>query len=79
MLEQVVLVETGPRACRYLELPGWGNGVNCQTGQPHVGKGDFFLSHSWDSPWTKLVDALAEHTNRFERENPEGTPLPYYW
>jgi hypothetical protein len=62
----IIKVQTDIPMCRYTELP-WVRGLSSvvQAGtMPAVGPADSFISHSWDSPWDALVDALCEHSDR---------------
>lgn len=68
----IIKAETDARKCRWVELPGWGDGVD-SSGAPFVGDADSFVSHSWDSPWERLVEAVCEHSQR------EGKSGKFYW
>eukprot|EP01050_Picozoa_sp_SAG11_P004591 SAG11_NODE_297_length_11092_cov_15.717457_5_plen_352_part_00 len=68
----VIKRDTDDLMCRYVELPGWGDGVDLASKMPYVGRAKYFVSHSWDSQWLKFVAAICEHSSRHE------VP-PYYW
>jgi hypothetical protein len=70
---RIIKACTDARMCRWVELPGWGDGADAKTGVPFVGDADSFVSHSWDSPWETMVDALAEHASA------PGQEAKYYW
>ena len=71
----IIKKDTDALCCRYLELPEWCTGTDPDSEQPYVGTADYFVSHSWDSPWQALVDAVCEHSNSFSY----GERKPYYW
>jgi hypothetical protein len=83
----LVAAATGERMCRYVELPGVGDGTDPETGQWFVGRAQFFFSYSWDSAWEEVVSALADHSARWtaqeqrvaQEEGREARPPPYYW
>ena len=58
---------------RYVELAQWFEGED--AGQPFVGTADYFVSHSWDSPWTAVVDAVCAHSASL----PADAAKPFYW
>jgi hypothetical protein len=58
--------------CRYIELPEWAGGKD-QTGLPFAGDADYFVSHSWDTPWEELVAAVEAH----QTQHPET--IFRYW
>jgi hypothetical protein len=39
-----------------------------------IGSADYFVSHSWDSPWADLVAAVESHASMLDLE-----VAPYYW
>jgi hypothetical protein len=49
-----------------------------EAGRPYYGKALAFVSHSWDSEWAELVDAIKAHSDLRVRTNPTEEP-PYYW
>ena len=73
---KIIKKETDDKLCRYLELPEWaGQGtVDNVTGIhiPYVGIADYFISHSWNSPWQSVVDAVCEHSD-------SQPNLTFYW
>ena len=71
---EVVKAEVDSQLCRYVEQPHWLNTLD-EHGTPFVAKADFFVSHSWDSPWQSVVDACVEHSDAL----PAGARKPYYW
>ena len=71
---ELVKVEVDALRCRYVELPIWLDGHD-EDGTPFVGLADFFVSHSWDSPWEAVVNACLEHSAAL----PAGASKPYYW
>jgi len=60
---EIVKVETDERRCRYVEQPDWIDAEDDETGVPLVGTADYFVSHSWDSPWESVVAACVEHSD----------------
>ena len=60
---EIVKVETDERCCRYVEQPDWLDAEDDGTGVPLVGTADYFVSHSWDSPWESVVAACVEHSD----------------
>jgi hypothetical protein len=53
-------------------------GQTDEAGRPYYGKAFAFVSHSWDSEWAELVDAICAHSDRWVRDHPAEEP-PYYW
>ena len=66
----IIKPQTDEQMCRYVELQ-WVQSLSL-TGLPPVGPASSFVSHSWDSPWDSLMDALCEHSDRSD-------PPPRYW
>jgi hypothetical protein len=73
----IIKRQTDDSMCRFLELRAWSERrQDFSTGsRACVGPATSFVSHSWDSPWEALVDALCEHSERLER----GGEQPFYW
>ena len=68
----IVKPATDAQLCRYVELAEWATGTDAE-GRPFVGDADYFVSHSWDSPWKELVLAVEAHQARHPLQ------LFYYW
>eukprot|EP01046_Picozoa_sp_COSAG06_P066425 COSAG06_NODE_16750_length_983_cov_0.937783_1_plen_268_part_10 len=79
-VHRLVIVPETARAglCRYVELPA-AQGCNLSTGEAYVDRADFFVSHSWDSPWAELVAALQLHTQGIMGGRDPPPACPYYW
>ena len=71
---EIIKAEADAPRCRYIEQPHWIDAKD-EAGGPFVGVADFFVSHSWDSPWESVVDAVVEHSDAV----PEGVSKPFYW
>jgi hypothetical protein len=71
----VIVRETLQRRCRYVRLM---RGQTDEAGRPYYGKAFAFVSHSWDSEWAELLDAICAHSDRWVRDHPAEEP-PYYW
>jgi hypothetical protein len=71
----VIVPETLQLRCRYVRLM---RGQIDKAGRPFYGKAFAFVSHSWDSEWPELVDAICVHSDRWMRDHPAEDP-PYYW
>jgi hypothetical protein len=71
----VIVPETLQRRCRYVRLM---RGQTDEAGRPYYGRPLAFVSHSWDSEWAELVDAIKAHSDRHVRDHPAEEP-PYYW
>jgi hypothetical protein len=67
----VIKPATDSQLCRYVELPQWTRGMDAQ-GHPFVGVVDYFVSHSWETPWESLLLAVEAHSARQQA-------LTYYW
>ena len=73
----------GERQCRYVRLM---RGQTDEASRSYFGKAFAFVSHSWGSEWSELVDAICLHSDRWVaqwvRAHPnEKSPVtpPYYW
>jgi hypothetical protein len=62
---------TDALCCRFVELREWATGADAD-GRPFVGQADYFVSHSWDSPWEEVMAAIEAHSERQDA-------LTYYW
>jgi hypothetical protein len=71
---EVIKAEADAPRCRYVEQEAWIDAHDAD-GVPYVGVADFFVSHSWDSPWESVVDACVEHSDA----QPHGATPTYYW
>ncbi|KAK3285002.1 hypothetical protein CYMTET_7376 [Cymbomonas tetramitiformis] len=74
--QEVVLKLTRDRKCRFSEVASLAQ--EDTDGYPYFGSAYAFVSHSWDSPWESLVDAVSLHSTQWLRDHPGETP-PYYW
>ncbi len=73
----MIVPKTLQRRCRYVRLLRGQNSTD-EAGRPDYGKALAFVSHSWDSEWAELVDAIKAHSDRWVRDHPTEEP-PYYW
>ncbi len=64
--------------CRYVRLIR-GQGQTDEHGRQFCGRARAFVSHSWDSEWSALVDAIGAHSDRWVHEHPDEPEPPYYW
>jgi hypothetical protein len=88
IVQNVIVPKTCEPQCRYVRLM---RGQTDETGRPFYGRALAFVSHSWDSEWSELVDAICLHSDCWVRdqaalsllhptEGPsEPVTPPYYW
>jgi hypothetical protein len=63
---KIIKAETDSKHVRYVELSEWSSST-------FVGKADYFISHSWNSPWQSVVDAVCEHSDS------QLPSITFYW
>jgi hypothetical protein len=69
----IIKPRTDELRCRWADLPEWAGGQEQGDGRPFLGAADYFVSHSWDTPWEELVGALEQHAADTARPN------LYFW
>jgi hypothetical protein len=67
----IIKPATDARLCRFVELSEWAAGLD-NGGRSFVGLSDYFVSHSWDTGWLELLEAIEAHQAAHSDE-------PYYY